>query len=100
MHFMRNIAAILVLLISTDAVGQSTRKPVSERCQAPSQQELQEGSPSRSGGDADLARCNGVIVPPASGDEALERPAPSSGTLRVIPPSRAPGQQRSLPEPQ
>jgi len=100
MQFMRNIAAGLVLLIATDAVGQSTRKPIPERCQAPSQQQLQEGSLSRRGGDAELSFCNGVIVPPASGDEALEHPAPSTGTLRIIPPNKAPGQQHSLPESQ
>ncbi|CDM62379.1 putative secreted protein (plasmid) [Rhizobium favelukesii] len=100
MHFMRNIAAGLVLLVTTNAFGQSTTKPFPEGCQAPSQQELQRGSPSRRGGDADLSRCNGVLIPPASGDEGLEQPAPSTGTLRVIPPSKAPGQQHNLPEPQ
>jgi hypothetical protein len=99
MHFIGNIAAGLVLLVTTEAFGQSMTRPSRQDCQAPSQQQLQEGSPSRRGGDADLSRCNGVIIPPA-GDEALEHPAPSTGTLRVIPPSKAPGQQHNLAEPQ
>jgi hypothetical protein len=96
MQFMRNIAAGLVLLVTTNAFGQSMTKPSQGGCRAPSQQQLQKGSPSRRGGDADLSRCNGVLIPPA-GDEALEHPAPATGTLRVIPPSKAPGQQHNMP---
>lgn len=100
MQFMRNITAGLVLLVTTNAFAQSTTRPSPGYCQAPSQQQLQEGSRSRRGSDVDLSRCNGVLIPPASGDEGLEQRAPSTGTLRVIPPSKAPGQQHNLPEPQ
>ncbi|SEI17334.1 hypothetical protein SAMN05216228_103435 [Rhizobium tibeticum] len=101
MQLMRNIvAAGLVLLVATNAFGQRTTKPFPKGCQAPSQQQLQKGSPSRGGSDVDLSRCNGVLIPPASGDEGLEQEVPSTGTLRVIPPSKAPGQQYNLPEPQ
>jgi hypothetical protein len=38
-----------------------------------------------------LARTDGVICPPADIDPDVQRPAPRSGTMPVIPPPGSPG---------
>jgi len=37
-----------------------------------------------------LEDCNGVLVPPPTGDEEIEEPPPETGTTPVIPPGRVP----------
>lgn len=46
-----------------------------------------------------LEDCNGVLVPPATGDQEIVEPPPDTGTTPVIPPGAVPGQPDD-PEPQ
>ncbi|WP_146126799.1 hypothetical protein [Labrys okinawensis] len=40
----------------------------------------------------DMERCKGVLTPPKTGDEEIEKPAPDTGTTPVIPPGKVPEQ--------
>lgn len=72
------------------------------KCQVPPLQQSQGGqatngqtatgaSPSQSL-SGNLADCNGVLKPPATGDQGLVAPAPQTGNMPVIKPGQAPSQ--------
>ncbi|WP_155951260.1 hypothetical protein [Rhizobium mesoamericanum] len=95
MYDRRTIALGLMLTITllgaTDAFSERQAGPDRSNCQAPAQQQSP-NAPARGGDrERDLSKCGGVIVPPKSGDEVIEHPAPEIGTTPVIPPSDLPG---------
>lgn len=52
----------------------------------PGDEESREGERARPA----LEECNGVLVPPRTGDEEIEEPPPDTGTTPVIPPGTLP----------
>lgn len=93
------VSAILVCPALSFAQTSGTAK-----CQVPPQQQSQNGqtaggqSAPNSNGlsqslSGNLADCNGVLKPPATGDKGLVAPAPQTGNMPVIKPGQAPNQQ-------
>jgi len=73
--------------------------PNSDHCNAPDAGGQTEGGqttphPQDSAGQK-LSNCDGVLKPPATGDNAMEKPAPRGGTMPVIPPGNVPDEQGS-----
>lgn len=44
-----------------------------------------------------LENCDGVLLPPTTGDKEIEEPAPDTGTTPVIPPATIPQQPQVKP---
>lgn len=87
-----------VAILSGPAVAQTP----TAKCQVPPLQQSQGGqatngqtatgaSPSQTL-TGNLADCNGVLKPPATGDQELVEPAPQTGNMPVIKPGQAPSQ--------
>lgn len=101
------VVALVVACIagSASAIAQATDKTPDQSPASPCQAQPNE----QTGKDKDKAadrengenktlsgkldRCNGVLVPPKTGDKQIEEPAPDVGTTPVIPPEAVPKQQ-------
>lgn len=67
-----------------------------ERCRAEPEEQAEEKEEEQSNEDQRtseiLERCNGVLLPPPTGDREIEEPPADSGTTPVIPPGAVPQQ--------
>lgn len=67
-----------------------------ERCRADPEDKAEEKKEGQSNDDqrsaALLERCEGVLLPPPTGDREIEEPPADTGTTPVIPPGRVPEQ--------
>lgn len=73
--------------------GSQRKGSGSDPCQAPAQDQSKADGKNNTGqASPDLERCNGVLTPPKTGDKQIEKPAPATGTMPVIPPGDVPQQ--------
>ena len=90
------LAACLAVLQSPAAMAQSENErqpPPADPCETLPEAERN----AEPGTEQELAekldRCNGVLKPPPTGDQAIEEPPPDTGTTPVIPPNELPPDQ-------
>jgi hypothetical protein len=82
---------------SANSQEDSASQPeAADPCQIKPQQDGEDQTESEPREDQPLSealdRCNGVLVPPQTGDREIEEPPPDTGTTPVIPPESLPGQ--------
>lgn len=84
-----------------DADAKGSADPCQSHPQDQSKTEGKSGNGAREEGDGnrrpkmaspDLERCKGVLTPPKTGDEEIEKQAPDTGATPVIPPGNLPEQ--------
>lgn len=83
------------LAISGDISAQQA--PDDEHCRAPdveSHSSDKQAAPRAEDGGSKLSDCGGVLKPPETGDNALEKPAPREGNTPVIPPGSVPREDK------
>ena len=101
----RTFVALPVLLLATSepifAQDQGTTPPP-EKCRATPQPENQDRQKNKEVNPQDqqsltekLDPCNGVLKPPAVGDQEMTRPAPDVDNMPEVKPRDLPGQQPS-----
>ncbi|OWW00143.1 hypothetical protein ATY81_25475 [Rhizobium sp. R72] len=93
------LAVVTALTGAGENLGKTQIRFDHSECQAPAQQQSPNAARRQGQGDRDFSRCGGVVKPPRSGDQAIEHPAPETGTTPVIPPSDIPRQQLDPGEP-
>lgn len=94
------IIAVGGVLAASEAMAQAgttAPSPSTDRCLAPQAQGQTGGDGGNQAGGSkpealsgNLANCNGVLKPPATGDHDIVEPAPQTGNMPVIKPGQAP----------
>ncbi|WP_285871244.1 hypothetical protein [Rhizobium mayense] len=86
-------------MIAIPEIVSAQQMPNSDRCTGPgsnSQTEGKQTAPRSQGSTSqELSDCGGVLKPPATGDNGLEKPAPRDGKTPVIPPGDGPDTQEN-----
>ena len=85
------------LVLSNHALAQTTEgtEENSEKCQAQPQDQEEGATATTRSLTETLDDCNGVLIPPPTGDEELTEPAPNEGETPVIRPGEIPEQPNS-----
>jgi hypothetical protein len=88
--------ATISLAIAAPALSQNAPAVKDPKCAAPpiqqNSQENKTGIDPNATGSTDLSDCKGVITPPATQDQGLVQPAPSTGNTPVLRPGDVPSQ--------
>ena len=82
---------IAALMIAIPGVISAQQMPNSDHCNAPDAKSQTEGGQtaprSQDSAGQKLSNCDGVLKPPATGDSAMEKPAPRGGKTRLYRPA-------------
>lgn len=93
--FMRFVlATCLLCTVEVSAIAQESHSPQIND-ERPGLEECQVDPEGQGGIERDaglLERCEGVLIPPPTGDAEMVEPAPDVGTTPVIPPESVPDQ--------
>ncbi|AYG62798.1 hypothetical protein CCGE525_29145 (plasmid) [Rhizobium jaguaris] len=88
---------VAALMVAIPGIASAQQMPGGDPCAAPDANKQTEGGQtaprSQDSTGQKLSDCGGVLKPPATGDSAMEKPAPRGGKTPVIPPGNVPDEQ-------